>query len=184
MAAACWAHALGVAVVVEDGPGIPDPLGACFGCSVFDCAGHAERDRGAGKWICFQCVARTAAASTGVGKSVGVPKITGHAQFLRRFPNLATATRGHRQEAFNLLISRDITPASGDLHLLADAVGVAHALTANDAPSSRHSEHVTKMDESAIAGSGTFQAAEESQSSAASMLFTGPFGKFLSNLEP
>ena len=67
MATVCWAHAVGIEVVIKTGPGMPDPLGSCFECGRFGCAGHAEMDQGKGKWICFPSVASAIAASAGLG---------------------------------------------------------------------------------------------------------------------
>jgi hypothetical protein len=130
MPAECWAHVVGVASVVTNGPSAPNPLGACFECGVFGCSEHAERDAGKGKWICFQTVAEAIAASAGLGTPVEGLELDTSAEFERRFPVLAGATQGFRQAAQRSFEAHP--PVSGasaaDLSLLGDAVGVAQAL--------------------------------------------------------
>lgn len=130
MSAECWAHAVGVATVVTNGPSAPNPLGACFECGVFGCSEHAERDTGKGKWMCFTTVAEAIAASAGLGTQIEGLQLESSAEFEIRFPVLAGATHGFRQaaqrsfEAHPPLRRADVA----NLDLLGDAVGVAQAL--------------------------------------------------------
>jgi len=183
MAAVCCAHALGVAVVVDNAPGIPEPLGTCFECSVFGCAGHAEMDQGSGKWICFQSVASILAASAGIGTSKGELVVRDHGAFEHRFPIVASHTVNHRQHAFDLLTSRGGTPDTGQRQLLADAVGVARAL-APYIDLNRVRTDTLEVGQMAPHGAAHDRAAShEAASTYSSPLFSGPFGDFLAHLE-
>jgi hypothetical protein len=177
MVAQCWAHVLAVAVVVQNGPGVPDPLGTCFECSVFGCAGHAEKDQGSGKWICFTSVAKAVAASAGVGEPVAGLELSSSQEFEGRFPALADATVELRAAARIRLARHGITAGVRDTQLLADAVGVAHALVPED-------HEPGPLVETLISAGrlGRYEAATR-RTGTLRYLFPGQFGELLSELE-
>ncbi len=175
--AQCWAHVLALAVVVQNGPGVPDPLGACFECSVFGCAGHAEKDQGAGKWICFTSVAKAAAASAGAGDPVAGLQFSNSPEFEARFPALADSTVGQRAAARARLSSHGVTAGIRDSQLLADAIGVAHSLVPEGHQPEPHVETLI-----AAGRLGRYEAATD-RTGTLRYLFSGQFGELLSDLE-
>jgi len=177
MAAECWAHVLNIAVVVQNGPGAPDPLGTCFECSVFGCAGHAEKDQGSGKWICFTSVAKATAASAGVGEPVAGLQLSGSQEFEARFPGLADATAELRAAARTRLASRPVTAAVRDSQLLADAIGVAHALVPENHEPPPYVETLASTGRL-----GRYEAATR-RTGTLRYLFPGQFGELLSDLD-
>jgi hypothetical protein len=183
--AQCWAHVLGIPLLVEDGAQIPDPLGTCFGCYAFTCAGHAEMDQGAWKWLCFQCVTYTVATSAGIGKTMKTRRLTSHVEFVQRFPIAAGATRYQRHAALDLLTLRGITPERGSRRLLADAVGIAHALMQDEATVGLHAAYRLDIDHPSVGVSARDDFAATASvpvRNNSTLLFSGQFGEFLSNL--
>lgn len=103
---ACWAcaHGLGTAAPpvqqpLADGYHETDLLGSCWECGVFACSGHAERDRGSGKWVCYQSVARALSVSANLDRDESFPKLLifkSEGEFAARFPILSAATENTR----------------------------------------------------------------------------------------
>lgn len=98
MASLCWACETGVAPVGVTLSALPlGPQGTCWECHVFTCEAHARRDPGAGKWLCYTCVATGLAASAGIEEE----EITGlrfesSFDFEDRFRELAEVTSDGR----------------------------------------------------------------------------------------
>jgi hypothetical protein len=163
---------------------MPDPLGTCFECSAFSCGGHAELDRGSGKWICFTSVAKAAAASAGVGTSPKTLQLNSHVGFERRFPFLAGATVSHRSSAYEQLNSRSRRTKASNRRLLADAVGVARALGPDDTlrTMSSSNEGITNYSLRIETG-GNRRTEPILPTTSMSLLFPGAFGDLLRELE-
>jgi hypothetical protein len=184
MAAVCWAHAHGESVVVGDGPGIPDPLGSCFVCQVFSCGGHAELDLGTGRWICSHCLAKATAASSGVGAPTRSLHVESHVGFERRFPLLARATHDHRDAAFDSLKARRKLPNVKNQRLLADAVGLAHALRQGGYPEAHLATPKSNLGRTARTDEArNLSNASFSLPTSRPPLFSGEFGQLLIDLE-
>lgn len=132
MAARCWGCEMQV-VRVGTLPG-RDPLGACWECHVFGCPGHARRDPGAGKFLCYPSVATALAASAGVDEADERLQFRSTNDFERRFPELAEDSRRHRRyfrRADQMQWMRKVeagAPRKTDLELLGDALGVGKFL--------------------------------------------------------
>jgi hypothetical protein len=109
-----------------------DPLGACWECHVFGCKGHARRDTGSGKFLCFPTVAKALMAGAGLERIEPEIAIASSEDFERRFPDLASVTAQQRRtwaERKSTLANAVAVPyaAPADIRnwtLLADAVGV------------------------------------------------------------
>lgn len=176
MNAQCWSHALGLALGVGNAPGVPDPMGLCFECSTLACAGHAEMDHGSGKWICFQCIAKMAAASAGVGRKTAGMTLTTSEEFETRFPALAGATADQRAEARASMGGEVDARPPAARPLLADAVGIARSLVPENHTPAPHVETLMSAD----IGAG---AALSNRIKTLLYVFPGQFGKLLAGMD-
>jgi hypothetical protein len=156
MGARCWGCSVGVSPVGVDPAHLPlDPLGACWECGVFGCRGHAERDAGKGKWVCFASVATAVAASGGLDGEEPTPeeplvpllRFADSEDFERRFQGLADATREQREhfrrQASEGTLSDALHGLEIDPALVGDAVGIAMFLLppSPERPTERYAEH-------------------------------------------
>lgn len=179
MNAQCWSHAIGLAQSVKNAPGVPEPMGLCFECSTLACAGHAEMDHGSGKWICFQCIARMAAASAGVGRRTSGMTLTTSEEFETRFPALASATTDERAAARATMTgSGEVQPPAASQPLLADAVGIARSLVPEDHTPTMHVESLRPPPGT---GAGTDLS---NRLKTLLYVFPGPFGELLAGTHP
>jgi hypothetical protein len=105
---------------------------------VFGCPAHAERDRLAGKWLCYPSVATALAASAGLEEETAAITFSDTRDFARRFASLAEATEenrdiwrsGHGGEKLGRYLEAQAPRRAVDFSLFADAVGVAEFLIA------------------------------------------------------
>lgn len=138
MAARCWGCANGVAPVGHAASSLPlEPLGGCWGCHVFACEAHARRDPGAGKWLCYACVAADLAVSAGLEDAdIRGTRFADSAEFEERFEELAAQTAAYRahwrtgegEGRLGTLLGDTGFRETVDWGLAGDAVGVGQFL--------------------------------------------------------
>lgn len=95
MAALCWWCALGLPMIRN--VTMTEPLGTCWKCHVFACGGHAEWDRGAGKWLCLTSAAQALAAGAGLAEVEDDVAIRSTDELAYRLPALTVATEEDRR---------------------------------------------------------------------------------------
>jgi hypothetical protein len=131
MPAECWACALGLTRVGGKLPGqhavSSDPLGVCFDCRVFGCAGHAERQTNSGKWYCYPTVTKALAAQAGLADEdeTATVRFDSAEDFQRQFPRLASQVAPRLARWRGLLQRSDAVLGPDDTAELAASAGAA-----------------------------------------------------------
>lgn len=129
MPAECWACAMGLTRVGGKLPGqlaaSSDPLGICFDCRVFGCAGHAERQTNSGKWYCYPTVTKALAVQAGLAADddASTVRFDSAEDFGHQFPRLASTLAPRLARWRRLLQPTDAVLGPDDSAELAASAG-------------------------------------------------------------